>query len=211
MRLARILTRPREVMRSILDQPRDRAAIPLVLGAAFISSLGDANVPATTKALETHSLALVIAASVGVIVVASLVTIALFYLFGWITMMIGRFFDGQGRARELRSAIAWGVAPVIWSLFYRIPAAFLADPGPARVRADGGAVVLDPGRFANGCGWAMLTGLVELVIVLACIWVSSNTIGEAHRFSTARGFATYMLAFISPLVVALAAILTIVF
>ncbi|HEY0139934.1 MAG TPA: YIP1 family protein [Thermoanaerobaculia bacterium] len=210
-RLAKIITHPREVIRPILDQPRDRAAIWLVLAAAFVSSLGDANVPATSLAVRNYPLALVVAVSVGVIVVAGLVTVGLFYLFGWVTTLLGRLFDGTGKPRELRSALAWGVVPLIWSVLYRLPAAFFFDDSPARGRVASEGIVLDPGRFANGCGWAIVTAFLDLLVIGLCIWVSSNTIAEAHRFSSLRGLATYLLAIVSPLVVALAGILTVVF
>lgn len=210
MRLANILLHPREVIRPILDQPRDRIALPIVLGAAFISSLGDANIPATTAAVRNYPIALLVAVCAGVIVVASLVTIAIFYLFGWITTLLGRLFDGTGTARELRTAIAWGHVPLLWSALYRLPVALFLDVNPARARVAQQGIVLDPGRFAHGCGWALAIGFLDLVVLGFCVYVSSNTIAEAHRFSTLRGLGTYLLAIISPLVVLLAGIMTVV-
>jgi hypothetical protein len=199
-------------MRAILDQPRDRAAIPLVLAAGFISSLGDANLPGARDAIGSRPMVLVVLAGVAVIVVATLVTLFFFYLFGWIATYIGRFFEGNGKPREIRSALAWGLAPMIWSLIYRLPAAFLLPGGPARFgRGGGDNFVIEPGRFASGCGAAILFTFLELVMLGWCVYVTSNTLGEAHGFSSWRGLATYLLSVLSPLVVVLAAVLTMIF
>lgn len=212
MRLAQILIHPREVMRDILAQPRDRAAIPIVLASGLISSLGDANVPEANRAISTYSIPLIIAAVAGLIVLASVISIAIFYVFGVIATYIGRFFEGTGDMRRVRSALAWGLAPMIWSVIYRLPLAFVLEGGPGRFRAAGNDnFVLDPGRLASGCGAAILVTSLELAVISWCVYVSSNTLGEAHGFSSMRGFATYLLSVASPIVVVLAAVLTMVF
>jgi hypothetical protein len=120
---------------------------------------------------------------------------------------VGRLFEGTGNARSVRSAVAWGLAPAIWAVLIRFPAALMGGNANSRARATGGAFVLEPTRFAGGCAMALVLLVIELAIFGWYVVVASSTLAEAHGFSPLRGFATLLLSILSPLVIVLAAVL----
>jgi hypothetical protein len=112
------------------------------------------------------------------------------------------FLGGTGDIRGVRAAVAWGLAPVVWALLYRIPAAFwVARAQATSVRMRGGTIAFDPGRMADGCGLALVFALVELAVFIWCAVVMSNTVAEAHRFSAWHGLGTLVISAIVPFVV----------
>jgi hypothetical protein len=136
--------------------------------------------------------------------------VGLFYLYAWVPFFIGRFFDGTGDIGGVRAALAWGLAPGVWALLYRVPAAiWFVSSGAAAVQVRGGGVKFDPGMIANGCGVALVFLLLELIVLAWCAIVMSNTVAEAHGFSALHGFGTLLIAAIAPVVVMIAAVLAI--
>jgi hypothetical protein len=200
-KLARVGIQPRQTMRRILDQPRDRMVIPLLLLAFLSAVFRDLSLSGLRQAATTTSPLLLAVIITGVLMVVALVTLLLFVGLSWIVAGIGRFLGGQGRAREVRSAVAWGLAPFIWALLYRLPAAFF-QPASAEGRA------LELAELFEFGGAAFAFALVEVLIIVWYLIVASATLGEAHRFSSWRGFATLMIALISPLILIVAAVLT---
>ncbi|MBV9494807.1 MAG: YIP1 family protein [Acidobacteria bacterium] len=183
--LIAILFRPAETIQRILAQPQDRMVIPLVLLAVCANALRDV---ALEKLQQTAGnpkvLGIVAAVCVGMMMIA----VGAFYVLAWIAVLIGRIFDGQGSVRAMRSALAWGLAPVILSLVYRLPMVFLPQPS---------------GFFAIA-----FFALLRAALVLWWVAITSVTIAEAEKFSPWSGLATLVLTALAPAVVMGAALLT---
>lgn len=204
--LASIMIRPRATMRRILDAGRDRMIIPLVLLATVSAILGDVDRSSleAMRKLPVHPALLI----VGIVVGVSAFFLLMFYVFTWIAYAMGRLLEGTATPREVRSAMAWGLAPVIWAILYRLPAVILS-PGAmeSRLRVNEKQVSFNPDLMGMGClGSVIFTALELTMIVWYCV-VASNTLGEANRFSGGRGFATLALTGISPALIMIAAFL----
>jgi hypothetical protein len=197
--------KPRETMRRILDAGRDRMIIPLILltGISFI--LGDSDRPSLgglDPSKRLHFTLILCAAFAGLLIAGML----LFYLFSWAAYGIGRAMEGQGSAREVRSALAWGSVPFIWALLYRIPVAIWLSGHRTEV-GPGTRFTFNPGLASKGCLAAILFGVLELAVLIWYLVVVSKTLGEAHRFSGWRGLATLLLTAATPIVIGIAAFL----
>jgi hypothetical protein len=189
-----ILFRPRATMRRILASPRDRAVIPIVLLAFCSSSINEfrsGKLPAAVDRLPGSAWLILF----GWIIVSTLIALLLFYAMSWIAAGAGRVLDGEGKARDVRAALAWGAVPVIWAMLYRLPAAlFVKEPSELRV----------------GAIWIVYIALVlaELTVLVWWLVTTSNTLAVAHRFSAPRGFATLLLSLLAPFVLIAAGFLT---
>lgn len=209
---AAILVRPRRTMRHILDHQPDRTVIPLVLLATLSALVGDLRIADLQRipqgTFSTATILLIVAA----VVLVALCSVLFFYFLAWIAVPIGRFLDGEGRTREVRSALAWGLAPLIAALIYRVPAMFLGPSAsiepPTRVRL-GDDTLLFGFDGLTGADWgsALAFAVLEIGTLLWLMFVASSTLAEAHRFSRTRGLGTLMLGLASPLVVLVSAIL----
>lgn len=205
--LAEVIVHPRTTMRRILDAAPDRMMVPLVLLAAVSGVIGDMNVSELSKIfrdLDPAKKILIAVSLVGSIVVAWI----LFYVFGWIAYALGRAFEGTGTIAAVRSALAWGLGPVVWALLYRIPKMWLR-PAVEMAPVDLGEfnLAIDTGRLASGCGTVMLFGMLDLLVVVGWFAITSFTLAEAHQFSSVRGFGIVAAVLVAPLVIALAAFL----
>jgi hypothetical protein len=207
-RLARVMIKPRSTLRAILDLPRDRMALPLFALAVVSGIFGDLDAPMLQRILEQPrgwQFGLMLAAATVGIAIA-LVVLAWFY--AWVPVLIGRFLEGTGGIREIRSALAWGSAPAIWALLYRVPAAlWLGGTRGSEVHVGGDTIRIDAGALSNACGIALIFGLLELLVFVWCLVLLSNTVAEAHRFSPWRGLGTLLLSALVPVVVVVAAVL----
>lgn len=206
--VATIMIRPRATMRRILDASRDRMWLPILLLVAVSALAGDSDrheFDSLLAAARSHGIPplLVIA---GICAAVTVATLFLFYLFAWAAWGIGRLMEGSGTPRDVRRAVAWGLTPAVWALLYRIPAVFLLPRSDSTVRF-GEQVRVDPGRLGSGCAAALVFAALELVVLIWCAAVISNTVGEAHRFSSWRGLATVVLTSIAPLIILVAAVL----
>lgn len=203
-RLARIVIRPRTTMREILDTPPDRMIVPLVLLGIISGMLRDFNVR-SFPGVDAKTWLIICAAIAGVIVVFVL----LFYAFAWLGYFIARWLEGTGDPAATRSALAWGTAPIIWALLYRLPVAFLAaSAGPARAAIQGRNINFTTGMFGAGCLAAAVYAIVELAVLLWYLAVASQTLAEAHRFSAWRGLGTLAILAVTPVIVMIAAFLS---
>lgn len=205
--LAAVLVRPRATMRRILEAPRDRMVLPLFALAVLSGLFGDVDAPKASQMIGQAGgwrMALLVA---GVALCILAVLVALAWFFAWVPLFIGRFLGGTGDIRGVRSALAWGCAPVVWALLYRLPAAIWYTHSGAAVRVRGRSVAFDPGWVGDGCGKALIFGLLELAVFIWSTVVLSNTVAEAHQFTAWHGLGTLVIAAIAPLVIALAALL----
>jgi len=62
--------------------------------------------------------------------------------------------------------------------------------------------------MSGGCLTALLFGSLELSVAVWCLIVASRTIAEAHRFSAWRGLGTLVIVGITPIVIVIAAALS---
>jgi len=205
--LASVLVHPRITMRRILDAPPDRMVWPLVLLATISSFIGDINISEMSKVYSGLDPKMKIIGPL-IPVAVILVTGILFYVSGWIAYGLGRAMEGTGTVAAVRSALAWGLAPVVWALLYRIPKMWM-KPAVELAQAEIGdfKVAIDAGRLASGCGTVMLFGILDLLVVVGWVVITSHTLAEAHNFSAARGFGIVAAVLVAPIVIALAAFL----
>ena len=204
--IASIMIRPRATMRRILNAGRDRMIIPLVLLATLSAILGDLDRSSfeTMRKLPINFGLLV----VGICVGAAAFFLLLYFMFSWIAFAMARLLEGTATPREMRSAMAWGLAPIIWAILYRLPA-MLIWPGTveSRLRLDSERVAINPDLMGMGCIGSVIFTALELTMLVWYFVVASNTVAEANRFTAARGFGTLVLTGISPAIVIIAAIL----
>ena len=198
-------------MARILETPPPAWTVWLLFALATLSGLfGDFDAPTlrdVTKQQQSLNVALIVA---GVFVGVLVVVTVLLWLFAWVPLFIGRFLGGTGQIREVRAATAWGLAPAIWALLYRVPVALSlwgARDGVVPLRD--GNVGFDPGQIAAGCGTGLVILLLELTVFAWCVAISSSTLAEAHKFSAWHGLGTILLAALTPFVVILAAVLAV--
>src|SRR5688572_1189896 len=204
--IASIMIRPRATMRRILDAGRDRMVIPLVLLATLSAILGDldrSSLDAMRKLPVNFGLL-----AVGICVGVSAFFLLLFYVFTWIAYGMGRLLEGTATPREVRSAMAWGLAPNIWAILYRLPAVLLS-PGAmeSRLGVNEKRLVFNPDLMGMGCIGSVIFSALELTTLVWYCVVASKTVGEANRFSAGRGFGTLVLTGISPAIIMIAAFL----
>jgi hypothetical protein len=205
-RLARILIYPQTVMREILDSRPDRMVIPFVVLVMVSGVFGDFNRKEFNNLPHTSPQVVAIMCVAAIAVMALLVL--LFYGVAWVVALVGRLFEGQAKAGEVRSALAWGAAPIIWALLYRVPAALLLPQVDVQ-KIDFGdrAFRINPSQFSHGCVVGLIFGLLELGVLVWYLVVASRTLAEAHRFSAWRGLATLLLVGAAPFIIIIAAIL----
>lgn len=190
-------------MRRILDSGRSRWVVPVVLLAFVSGVMTDSDLRDVRKVLPDVPTAVVIACVIGGSAIAYLV---LFYIFGWVATIVGRFLEGQGTVRDVRAALAWGLAPLLFSPIYNIPAAMMIHNMKLPEQGDKAALFDVISR--GGCTYALLFALLDLAFRIWYIVVASATLGEAHRFSSWRGLGVFVIAAIIPIIIAAAAVLT---
>ena len=208
--LAAVLVRPRRTMRRILDSPRRRMVLPMVLLVVISGIFGDFDAPTAQKYLQQSGGWQVWLMVTGVVVCVIAAMVGLFYLYAWVPYFVGRFLGGTGDVRGVRAALAWGLAPAVWALLYRVPGAiWFASSSPTAVRLRNGKVGFDPGMMANGCGVALVFMFLELIVIVWCAVAMSNTVAEAHDYSALHGLGTLVISAMAPVVVMIAAVLAI--
>lgn len=210
--LVTVLVAPRETVRTFLDAPDDRLSFALVLLGTIATTLlrnDHASRFGFVRSLPAPLSALLV--FVAVLVMAA-VTAVLFYLSSHLGAWIGRALGGRANAREVRVAIAWGSVPMIWSLLFVVPARVLIFAIGAQNALR--AAILGhhhPGDFlATRTVAVMIIGLVVALLFLAVlVWtlvVTSQCLGEAHRFSSVLGFVTLVASVAIPLFVVIGSI-----
>lgn len=201
--LGAVLIHPRPVMRRLLEGRGHRFVPLLVLLAICSSVLSDTSRAEMTDALETGPVGPIVAA---VIVLSIVIMILLFYALAWVAVLAGRMLEGEGNYRDVRTALAWGLAPIVVALVYRLPVFLLKGPDErTRVTLTEGLAFSVEGM--QTCGPMLLLGFMEVLVLVWFVTVASNTLGEAHRFSSWRGLATLLLTLASPVIIVIAAVL----
>ncbi len=205
--LARVGVLPRSTMRRILDASPGASTVWLLFVLATVSGIfGDVDAQMLEQVREVEVALLVAGVLAGLIVLLPV----LFWFYSYVPFIIGRLLGGTGEIRAVRAALAWGLAPAIWAMVYRVPAAvWVSASFSTSVRMSDGNVAFDPGLIAGGCGIALFFVVLELIVLVWCAFVMSNTVAEAHGFTAWHGLGTLVIATIAPLIVVLAAVLAV--
>jgi hypothetical protein len=204
--LASILIRPRETMRRILDQPRDRMVFLLAFLGGISGALADRKTGNLPAALEATPWAVPI--MIFVTLAVALLMALVFYGLSWVAMLAGRAFEGQGTIREARSALAWGLAPAVWALLYRVPLALLFPRATTDAVRVSDASVRISGFDFSSMGVGCVVALLDLAVLIWYLIIGSAAMGEAHRFSNGRGFAVLLMTWAAPVIVLIAAVIS---
>jgi hypothetical protein len=207
--LASIVVRPRLTMRLLVERG-DRTFLPLVMLAAVSGVVGDLALPAKWEGAGPFSPLLLLLINVGAALLVALIAAGALYLLSWIAFAVARLFEGKAGVQQVRSAMAWGLAPLIWALLYRLPMTFSPVgrvEALSRIDIDKG-IVLDAGILRQGCALALILLVIELALVVWYFFVASNTLAEVSGFSAWRGFGTLLVTLASPTVIVLAAALS---
>jgi len=106
-----------------------------------------------------------------------------FSLFGWLVGLSGRLLGGQGTLRGTRAALAWGSVPNLVPVA-QLMASFLIS-GRGFLSPDSDAKP-DPLLLAYLAS-SLVFGIWTAVVTLKCV-------GEVHRFSSWKAFASLLLA-----------------
>lgn len=199
-----ILFAPVETMQRILAKER-RGVVPLValaLVSVMLNDRGSQPIPAMVQ----HALsAKVVAIVVAVFVASVLVCAALFALFSGIAWAAGKYiFHGTGTWRDVRAAMAWGLAPLVWAILWRLPAAIWA---PHQVTIST-LMKADMNVLANHFLLVILALALETVMIVGTFVISAFTLAVAHRLEPAEGALTLLTTVATPVVVVIAAVLS---
>lgn len=202
--LLTILYQPRETMQRVLAA-RDRWTVPIVILAFLCASITDGDLWNIGDAFPGGQ-----PLGIGAIAVLGLLCLSLtwvlgLFIAGWVAVLIGRPLGGSGRAADIRAALAWGLVPVIWSAFARIPIAIHEGRFHTTTRLHGREAILNF-MAHGGCAFAVAVFALQLIVFAYWLYVTSCTIAEAQNFSPAKGFANIAIAIVAPLVVAGAAV-----
>lgn len=194
-------------MRRILDAPRDRMVLPLALVAILSGLIGDLHLSQAGEVWRMADPRLRLFIPLIVLgVIAAMVLV--FYVFAWVAYFVSRSMEGTASVKGVRSALAWGLAPSVWALLYRIPALWIREPENVReIRFDDFRFAYEGGLLASGCGAMLLFGILDLAVIAGWLVLTSHTLAEANGFSAPRGFAVIALCLLAPIVIGLAALL----
>jgi len=212
--LAAVAVSPRPTIRKLLASPDERVALALVLLATLSHFLLDDEFRNLEQAVRATQPALGALITFVWLVAGALLTIALFFVFSFAVTWIGRLFGGIATPRETRVALAWGTAPLVWSLLWVIPARlfFIAIAVPDAFRE---AILghRNPGDFiATKTVAVVIVGLfvamLEIAVVTWTTVVTSQCLGEANRFSSWRGFGTFVISIVIPGVLLIGSVVT---
>ena len=194
-----VMYRPRETFRRILDGGPNRWTVQLVILAYICSAVGDADVRGLEKMLPGLSLPATLSLIALAFLLIAGIWVLLLYMFGGIATLIGRLLEGQASAADVRSALAWSMVPVIWSILYRIPLALYLYRMDITKLEESRAGLFD---FIErgGLTVAILFLTLQLLMNVWFVVLASNLLGEAFRFSSWKGLATLALTFTVPVV-----------
>jgi hypothetical protein len=204
-------------MRAILDRSDRRGALAIVIAAIVSFSLRDLDIDGLAEA--GASLGLATAMLISILAIAGVVLVAMLFYFviSAAAALVGRWMlGGTGSFRDVRHAVAWGLAPQVWALFFRLPALLLWPDAVAMLRGGRGRIQIGDIEITPFFSpdvpiyQVILLGLVELGFFIWYLVVGSQTLGEAHGFSSMRGFGNLLLAVVFPFVALIVIVVAIV-
>jgi len=203
--LLTILYRPGETMRRILDSGEHRWSVEVVVLAFACASVNDAyRLDEALPGLKLLPTLAIVALSIVVGAAAWVVTL---FIMSWIATPIGRILGGTGTVADVRAALGWGMAPIVWSAIYRVPLAILMSEFHIGSQTNTRQVFLDFVAH-GGCSIIILYLGFQLLFAIWSFVVGCFTLAEAHRFSAEKGFVNLAIAIALPLLVIASAVFT---
>jgi len=203
--LATIIYRPRQTFRRILDSGRDRWTIELVVLAFICASVTDPDIRGLLEALPGLPLHAALALIALALLCLAAMWVVVLYAVAGIATIVGRWLDGKGTAADVRAALAWGLVPVVWSIVFRIPLAVYHSRLDLRPR-DRGQMLFD---FVQQGGLTVFIvfATAQILMYVCILFVASNALGEALRFSSWKGLATVVISIVLPIVLVVGAVI----
>lgn len=205
--LVSIVVRPRATTRWILDHRPGRGVIVLVVGAFLSAVVKEFNLEDFEQATSQLGLAALAVLAGAVLFLAPVLCVALFYLLALVAKVTGAWVGGSGNGLAIRTALAWGFAPFIWALLYRIPAVIFWPQAAGIFRDDKSAVTVggDPEMMINSAMMAApyqiaILLVLELAVVVWYLVVASQALAEAQGISSWAGLGNLLLAWVIPFV-----------
>lgn len=178
-----IWTRPRAVMRQILDTNPRRMVHRLAILGGVAAGLGtNVNLPGIPIPLPV-----VIVCKLVIGVVGGLIGL---YIGGGLVLMTGRWLGGRGDFVAVRSALAWSNVPVIWAALLWLPLLVYLGWDAFNINKD--LMLVDPIGL-------MLTIPIAILTVVVVFWrivILCKVVGEAHRFSAWHSLGAFLISFL---------------
>ena len=209
--LAAVAVAPRRTMRWMLDHPERRQSFAVVFAAWVSWSIRDFSWTEMRRASEAFGISASMLIAIAVILLGGLFSLLFFFVLSAAATGAGRFIlGGTGSFGDVRTALAWGLAPQVWALIYRLPAImFWPDAvaaltgGKRRLQVGSAEPDLDFSFVAGPVAPMIVFGLLELACLVWYLVTGSRTLAEAQRFSPARGLANLLIAVVLPFIVIL--------
>ncbi|WKA53040.1 Yip1 family protein [Planococcus shixiaomingii] len=191
-----IWVRTRETVRYVIEEKSFGYVMMLIVIAGIISSLVGAFDPEATAGFPIWGTLLM-----GIIIgpIAGIVGVA---IISAIYLVIGKLFKGTSTYSEMFKAIGTTSIPSIWFAPILL-VGYLAAPDLMAVDAE---VEITPASMIIGG----LMAIAGLVFTIWSILIQSKAIGEAHRFSSWKGFFTLLIPGVIGLVLLIALIIFLV-
>jgi hypothetical protein len=177
-----IFTRPRAVMRQILDGDPSRRVHVLAIAGGIVEALGS-----DVRLLSRLGLPLTSIIAVKVTTGAMAGLLAL-YVGSGLLLLTGRWLGGKGSFVAVRSATAWANVPAIWSALLWLP--LLGYLGFEAFNLD-----MDSLR-SDHIGLLLLVpiGIAGFVLLVWRIVIFCKCMGEAHHFSAWHSLGAILIA-----------------
>ena len=176
-----IWTRPRAVMRQILDADPRRMVHRLAILGGVAAGLGaNVNLPGIPIPLSV-----VIVCKLVIGVLGGLIGL---YVAGGLVLMTGRWLGGRGDFVAVRSALAWSNVPVIWAALLWLPLFVYLGWDAFNINKD--LMLVDP----IGLMLMIPIGIVTVVVLVWRIVILCKLVGEAHRFSAWHSLGAGLIA-----------------
>jgi hypothetical protein len=202
--LITVLYQPRETIRRVLSMS-DRWSWQIIALAAVCASVDDPDFRRLKASLPTLSTASIVLIAIGSVIGVVVGWIVMLFLLAWLAAFVGRVLGGTAPVRDVRTALAWSMVPVVWTVLYRIPFSFyryryLGDPNAA-VRE-----VIANFLANGGCSLLLLILIIKVATMIWVLWIASAGIAEAQQFPTSKGAAIVAITIIAPIAVVAAAV-----
>ena len=186
-----IWTRPRAVVRSILDTDPLRGSwkIPVLTGVCEGLLLAFVGAGAAEEQYGVdHAIALPFCLAAG-LVFGPLILLLMVNVNAFLVQFTGEWLGGKGDFTAVRTALAWSLVPGLWALLLWAPRLALlgGQAFSTEMPAD-----LDP---ASGAFLAVLE-MIQAALAVWILAIQCKAIGEAHRITAWRGFLAQLLAFL---------------
>ena len=177
-----IWTRPRETIREIVFSNPKRSVLLLAALAGFSSALDRASIKSMGDTLDLVTIfgIAAIAGPIGGIISLYIGAV----LLRWMGMWIG----GAASSMDIRAAMAWSSAPLIWALLLWIPGLFLFG----RDLFTSATPKLDASEILTYS--YMGFGVVEVIVSIWSLIIFLKCLGEVQGFSAWKALGNTLLA-----------------